>query len=252
MCSVLTNKERSCDSLFGGDLQCVQHVDGYRFSIDPVLLGHFVRLGSAERVLDLGAGCGILGLILLYRAAEKIEKLAAFELQPGLLHLIEENISANGFHDKMVAVQGDLRQAEKYLEPESFSTVVCNPPFYSLGSGRKSSCEESEIARHEVCCTLAEVVGAAAQLVKNRGKVVMIYPASGMGTLFSLFPQYRLIVKRLQCVYSYPSAGTGARLFLVEAVKNGGPGVDVLEPLYIYRKKNGAYDTAIQQMYTAN
>lgn len=228
----------------------MQHVDGYRFSIDPVLLAHFVRLASEERVLDLGAGCGIVGLILLYRAAEKIEKLTSFELQPGLLRLITENIIANGFQEQMLALQGDLRKAAQFLGPETFSTVVCNPPFYPLGSGRKSACEESEIARHEVCCNLSEVLAAAALLVKNRGRVCMVYPASGMGTLLSLFPQYRLIVKRLQCVYSYPDTAVPARLFLVEAVKNGGPGMEVLSPLYIYTHKNGDYDAAVQQMYT--
>ncbi len=249
MWSGLAERERSCDTLFDGSLQCLQYVDGYRFSIDPVLLAHFVQLGKGERVLDLGAGCGIVGLILLYRAAAQIERVTAFELQPDLLQLIRENIRANGFHEQMIAVAGDLRCAQDVLDPESFSTVVCNPPFYALGSGRKSRCQESEIARHEVSCSLAEVLAAAALLVKNRGRVLLVYPAAGIGKLSLLMGRHKLTLKRLQFVYSYPDPSMEARLLLVEAIKNGGAGTDVLPPFYIYKEKNGAYDKYMQRIY---
>lgn len=249
MWSGLADRKRSHNTLFEGKLRCLQYVDGYRFSVDPILLAHFVQLSSAERVLDLGAGCGIVGLVLLHRAAAQIEKVTAFELQPDLLKLIEENIHVNGLQNKMTAVAGDLRCAQRFLEPESFTTVVCNPPFYALGSGRKSSSKESEIARHEVSCTLSEVLAAAALLVKNRGRVLLVYPASGIGKLGVLLGRHRLTLKRLQFVYSYPDPAMEARLLLVEAIKNGGAGTDVLPPFYIYKEKNGAYGEAMQRMY---
>ena len=248
----MTDVKKSSDTLFDGELQCLQHLDGYRFSIDPVLLAHFVRLAKGENVLDLGAGCGVIGLILLYRAGKVIQTLTAFELQAGLVQLTRENISRNQFKDQMQVVEGDLRNIKQFFDPESFSTVVCNPPFYTAGSGRASSNKESEIARHQVTCTLSEVVAAAAMAVKNKGKVYMVYPAEGLGSLLALLPKQQLTVKRLQLVYSYPDASMDARLLLLEAVKNGGEGVAVLPPFYIYNQKNGDYSEAMQQFYDPN
>jgi tRNA1(Val) A37 N6-methylase TrmN6 len=245
-------QKKSSDTLFDGELQCLQHLDGYRFSIDPVLLAHFVRLAKDEYILDLGAGCGVIGLILLYRARKQIQKLTAFELQSSLVQLIRDNISLNQFEEQMQVLEGDLRHVKQFLVPESFSTVVCNPPFYPAGSGRASSNKESQLARHQVACTLTEVIAAAALSAKNRGKVYLIYPAEGLGTLLALLPKQQLIVKRLQLVYSYPDTSKDANLLLLEAVKNGGEGVDILPPFYIYTQKNGDYSKAMQQFYDPN
>ncbi len=217
-----------------------------------MLLAHFVRLNTHEHILDLGAGCGVIGLILLYRASNSIASLTAFELQERLAGLARENIVLNQFQNKMEVVEGDLRNIKQFLNPESFSTILCNPPFYTPGSGRQSKNKEAEIARHQVNCSLPEVVSAAAVAVRNRGKVLMVYPANGLATLLLLLEQQRLRVKRMQLVYSYPGSSTGARLVLVEAVKNGGEGVDIMEPFYIYDKKDGAYTKGMQQFYNPN
>ena len=248
----MAEKERSRDTLFDGELYCLQHRDGYRFSMDPVLLAHFVRLTGDEHVLDLGAGSGVIGLILLYRASASISSLTAFELQEGLAGLIRENIARNQFQKKMEAIEGDLREIRQYFEPESFSTVVCNPPFYTPGSGRQSKNKEAEIARHQVSCTLPDVISAAAMTVKNRGRVVIVYLASGLAALMVLLEQNRLRVKRIQLVYSYPGHSTGASMVLVESVKNGGEGLDVMAPFYIYDSKGGDYSKEMQQLYNQN
>ncbi|MBL4902660.1 MAG: methyltransferase [Desulfocapsa sp.] len=248
----MTEAVQTRDTLFGGALHCLQYRDGYRFSIDPVLLAHFVRLNTNEHILDLGAGCGVIGLILLYRASSSISSLTAFELQERLAGLVRENIVLNQFQNQMEVVEGDLRNITQYFNPESFSTILCNPPFYTPGSGRQSKNKEAEIARHQVYCSLLEIVSAAAVTVKNRGKVLMVYPANGLATLLLLLEQQRLRVKRMQLVYSYPGSSTGARLVLIEAVKNGGEGVDIMEPFYIYDKKDGDYTEEMQQFYAPN
>lgn len=244
--------ERSRDTLFDGALHCLQHKDGYRFSLDSVLLAHFVCPGKDERILDLGAGCGVVGLILLHRASAHIRSLISFELQPDLAELARENIRLNHFEEKMEVVEGDLCNILTYCAPESFSTVVCNPPFYSVGSGRPSGNEQALIARHQVACTLSEILAAAAAVVKNKGRLVMIYPAEKMGTLLGLFSQRGLTVKRMQLVYSYPNPPASARLVLLEAVKNGGEGVDVLPPFYIYSRRDGEYSPAMQRQYAGD
>ncbi len=248
----MTDAEITKDTLFAGQLHCAQHRQGYRFSIDPVLLAHFVRLGTKERVLDLGAGCGVIGLILLHRHAERIEELIALEIQKGLVRLIHQNCSTNSFDDRMRVIEGDLREIKILVEPESCSTVVCNPPFYQAGCGRRSSDKESEIARHQVACDLDDVLAAAAVSVKNRGKVYLVYPAESLGVLLSRATDSLLIPKRLQLVYSYPDESMVAKTILLEAVKNGGVGMEVLPPLYIYEYKNGPYTQDLQAFYRSD
>ncbi len=244
--------EISNDSLFDGELCCAQHVTGYRFSIDPVLLAHFVRLKKDERVLDLGAGCGVLGLILLYRKPDSIQKLVAFELQEGLTELISQNVITNSCQNKMEVVKGDLRCIADSFAASSFSSVVCNPPFYVPGSGRKSINEEALIARHQVRCNLSEILHSAAYVLKNRGRFFLVYPAEFLAVLFTQLKISGFAVKRLQTVYSYPEKESEARLVLIEALKNGGDGMRVESPLYIYSEKDGEYSQELQAMYQGN
>lgn len=244
--------EVSNDTLFEGELSCAQHVDGYRFSIDPVLLAHFVRLKKDEQVLDLGSGCGVISLILLYRAQHSIQKITAFELQEALADLARQNVITNSYEDKMEVVKGDLCYIGDYFEVGSFSSVVCNPPFYSPGSGRKSTNEEALIARHQVQCNLDEVVHAAAYALKNKGKLFVVYPAEFVAVLIRGLGKKGFAVKRMQMVYSYPEKTGEARLVLVEALKNGGDGMRVEFPLYIYSEKDGEYSQEIQTMYRRN
>lgn len=244
--------EKSCDTLFEGDLSCVQHIDGYRFAVDPVLLAHFVRLKKEESVLDLGAGCGVLGLILLYRFSRCISSLIAFELQSGLTALCRENVVANSFQEKMNVVQGDLRTIRNFFPAGVFSTVVCNPPFYSLGRGRTSINAEALLARHQIECSLDDVLLAAAYAVKNKGKLFLVYPAELLAVLSVALTEQGFAIKRIQFIYSYPEMGANAKLLLVEAIRNGGEGLRVEEPLYIYERKDGEYSLALQKMYRRN
>ena len=242
----------SHDTLFDGELNCYQHTSGYRFSIDPVLLAHFVHLKKDACILDLGAGCGIISMILLYRQAANIKEITAFELQQGLAALAEKNCHANNFQEQMAVVQGDLRTIRDYFAAEYFSTVVCNPPFFVAGSGRKSLNEEALIARHQIECSIGDVIKAAAYVLKNRGRFFCIYPAEYLALLFMELDQSGFGVKHMMPVYSYPEGETNARLVLVEAVKNGGAGMSVAPPLYIYNRKNGDYSKAVQAMYLEN
>ncbi len=239
----------SCDTLFAGRLHCLQHRSGYRFSVDAILAAHFSPPLPGATVLDLGGGCGVIALICLYRWQQQIASVSCLELQPGLAGLASRNMAMNGYADKMKVVQGDLRNILDFFPAESCSQVICNPPFYKKNSGRPCLDQESFVARHQVHCTLQEVVAAAAAVVKNRGKVVFVYPATGLNALLVTLHQHHLVPKRLQTIYSYPDAVAPARLVLVEAVKNGGEGMQVLPPFYIYERRLGAYSMAMQRCY---
>ena len=236
------------DSLFAGQVICRQHRDGYRFSVDAVLLAHFCRPAAQDSVLDLGCGCGVLGLILCYRYPEL--RLTGLELQAALAELAQSNAAANHWQGRFTVLQGDLRQIKQYVQPESFDLVLSNPPYYRPGSGRVSQADECSIARHELTAAPASMLAAAAFAVRNRGAVCCIYPAERLASILAVMQQHRLTPKRLQPIYSYPEASQ-AHLVLLEAVKNGGQGLRLLPPLHMYQRKNGPYSPALQAMYCA-
>ncbi|WP_446008623.1 tRNA1(Val) (adenine(37)-N6)-methyltransferase [Candidatus Electrothrix sp.] len=234
------------DTLFDGRLICRQHQDGYRFSLDAVLLAHFCQPASRSKVLDLGTGCGVISLILCYRHSDI--QITGLELQPALAELARNNAQANKFDNRFTVQQTDLRRIKKAFRAESYDLVLSNPPYYKTGSGRRNQEDERALARHELTADPESVIAAAAFAVKNRGIVACIYPAERLATVLAVMMKKRLVPKRIQPVYSYPE-DKQARLVMIEAMKNGGEGVRLLPPLYIYQHSDGTYSAEVAAMY---
>lgn len=237
------------DTLFAGELICRQPVNGYRFSVDAVLAAQFVLPQPGGRILDLGCGCGVIGLILAYRVTGLV--VHGLEVQSDLAELARGNIRANGFTARMQIYEGDVRDIARQIQPEIYDQVVCNPPYGTAGDGRISRNTQAAIARHALNGTLTDFIAAAAYAVRNRGRVVFIYPARRGVDLLQTLVAYRLIPKRMQPIYSFPGSGS-ARLLLVEAVKNGGQQLELLAPFYIYQQQHGAYSADMQALYEGN
>lgn len=234
------------DTLFGGPLVCRQHAEGYRFSVDAVLLAHFAQPAAGSKVLELGAGCGVISLILAYRSPSLF--ISSLELQEQLADLCRANVRDNRLERRIEVINGDFRQISALFSPESFNCVVSNPPYRKIGSGRKNPAGEKAIARHELRAELSDILTAAAFAVKNRGKVVLVYPALRLATLLAGLKDHGLEPKRLQMVHGHTASP--ARLVLVEAIKNGGEGLDILPPFYIYRAAGGrTFSEAMLALY---
>jgi len=137
-----TNTDVTRGSLFDGELICLQHRDGYRFSIDSVLLAHFIAPAEGDNILDLGAGCGIISLIMAYRWGSILHSITGIELQVPLALLARKNIAINGFQNLCRVITGDVRTLPQHMVTESFTKVICNPPFYKKGTGRTESIEK--------------------------------------------------------------------------------------------------------------
>ncbi|OKY76040.1 MAG: hypothetical protein BM485_05210 [Desulfobulbaceae bacterium DB1] len=233
------------DTLFNGRLHCRQHADGYRFSVDAVLLAHFISPGPEAAILDLGAGCGVVSLLLCY--LHPGVRITALELQPGLAELVRQNITLNGLRDRLFLQEGDLRRMKSLFAAETFDWVAANPPYGKRASGRVNSSDEQACARHEINASLAEVVAAIAHALKNRGRAALVYPAARTAVLLTTLKNARLEPKRLQIVHSYP--GGEGKLVLVEVMKNGGEEMTILPPFFIYECPSGPYSEAMRKMY---
>ncbi len=156
------------DTLFDGRLTCLQSKDGYRFSIDSVILAHFIVPAKDDVILDLGAGCGVIPLIMGFRWGNILKSITGLELQDSLVDLARKNIDINGYDAFCRIIAGDVKTFPHQMEREFFTKVICNPPFYRHGTGRTNRNKEVELARHQLSATVEDFVSAAAAAVKNR------------------------------------------------------------------------------------
>ena len=237
-------QEETLDTLFRGRLKILQKKQGYRFSIDALLLAHFSRPNPDDRILDLGTGCGVIPLILFYR--KKAQKIIAVEIQPSLADLARRNAALNRCSSKFKILEEDLRNLGERFGRESFDRVLANPPYRKVGSGRINPHSEKAIARHEVQATLDDVLGCAHSLLKDKGRLDMIYPAFRTADLIRGLNKHHLEPKRVQFVHSHER--DEARLVLVEALKEGHAQVKILPPFYLFDSERN-YTPAARELF---
>jgi tRNA1Val (adenine37-N6)-methyltransferase len=218
------------DSILNGALTLVQLRDGYRFSIDSILLGRFAPVHARDRVLDLGAGCGVISVMLA--ALARPREVVALEIQPELAALAQRNAALNEL-DSVRVIHADLRARRiAGLLPASFDVVVANPPYRALHSGRESPNAGRRIARDESAATLAQFVDAAKRYATNGAKAAFVFDAARSAELLGCLAAHSLEPKRIRFVHPRPDAQ--ATTILVEARKGGGIEVRIEPPLVLY------------------
>ncbi len=235
------------DYLQGFDLQLPQARDGYRFSLDPLLLCDFAKIDARARVVDLGTGSGIIPQ-LLARAGKGREWLG-LELQPAMVERARRSVSLNGLENVVRIELGDVRALPVDWQGESVEVVMTNPPFRPPTRGRVAPGVERGLARFELAGGLPDFLRAAAFLLRNGGRFYLVYLAERLAELLDGMRTYRLEPKRLRLVHS--RAGAAAKLVLVEGRKNGRPGVTVEAPLIVYREGKAREYTAEAQRIVA-
>ncbi|MBI2534747.1 MAG: tRNA1(Val) (adenine(37)-N6)-methyltransferase [Deltaproteobacteria bacterium] len=230
--TTLPTGDRTLDALFKGQLRILQSRKGYRFSLDAVLLATFASPRGAEKVVDLGAGSGVVSLIL----AKLHPSLAVtgLEIQETMVTWAQKSARLNQLASRVTILQCDVRRIAKVLPPGGVDLVVCNPPYRKPASGRVSPDAEKRIARHEIAGGLIDFVQAGAYLLRVNGRMAVVYPAVRTVDLLAAMRAAGLEPKRLRMVYSF--AGAEASLVLVEGAKGGRSGMKILAPLVIYEK----------------
>ena len=224
------HRGETLDVLFEGKVSLFQSRTGYRFSLDALLLAHFVTIKGREKIVDLGTGNGVIPLVLaiLHRSAI----LTGVELQPTMIERARRNVELNGLERRIQILSGDVRAGERIAPTASFDVAVCNPPYRKPSSGRLSPNDEKQIARHETQGDLGDFLHTGAFLLRPKGRLAIVYSAGRSIDLLSAMREARIEPKRLRMVHSF--AGVEASLVLVEGVKGGRSGVEVLPPLTIY------------------
>jgi tRNA1Val (adenine37-N6)-methyltransferase len=224
------NSEETLDSILGGELRLYQPRRGYRFSVESVLLARFAAARPAARVIELGAGCGIVALI--YAALAKPREVVAIEIQPALAALIARNASLNDL-GMVRTLCADLRNRRALGSAAGgFDLVLANPPFRARASGLESPLAGRRLARGETAARLEDFVAAAARYARHGGRAAFVFAAARSAELISALRARRLEPKRIRFVHPYAAAS--ASTVLVEARKGGGVEVEIEPPLVMY------------------
>lgn len=224
-------------------LDILQSAAGYRYSIDSFILADFVSPAGEDKIVDFGTGNGVIPLLLSRKTKSKIVGL---DIQNSLLRHAYCNIIQNGLENQVTLIQGDIRCSKSFFKNGYFDIVVSNPPYRKLNSGRLNPNSEKAIARHEILITLPELVENAANLLRDEGKLVMIYLPERYDELINTMVKNRLIPKKIRFIYS--NKKNDPKMFLAEGIKNVKGEQIVLNPLYIY-DNNGNYTLEMQKIY---
>jgi len=230
--NIKLSDDETLDQL-AGELKFIQPRQGYRFSIDAVLVSFFIG-DFAPKVIDLGTGCGVIPMLLVKRGV--VGKVVGVEVQERLFQMAGRNVEINQMQSQVEIWHLDLRQLKDICPANSYDLVVTNPPFRKIKSGRINPRAEKAIARHEVLCSLEELAQIASFLIRPKGKLVLIYPASRLADMIYTMRSNNLEPRRLRMVHSNPNSG--AKLILLECCQGGGVQMEVEKPLYIYQKEN--------------
>ena len=224
--------QETLDSFFHGRIKVLQKKEGFRFSIDAPLLADFIRTRPEDDCLELGTGSGIISLLL---SIKSFRHVTALELQGPLADMARRNIGLNGLDDRIDIVNEDF---SSYSPKKKFDVVFSNPPYIEKGTGHLSPSEEKTIAKHEVQCSLPEVLDRTAVFLKKTGRAFFIYPAHRFDEFQLEASQRNLHVRTLRMVHSHKEKPP--TFFLVELQKVPGP---ILEP---YNAKGRACVVAIR------
>jgi tRNA1Val (adenine37-N6)-methyltransferase len=236
----INEANETCDSILGGRIRVIQPRKGYRFSVDALLVARFVRVRARDRVLELGAGSGVVSMCVaaLYGPREVV----ALEMEPALVAMARRGAELNGL-GSMRAIAADLRERRiQGIAANSFDLVIANPPYRAVATGRQSPIPARRVARSEAEGTLEDFVSAAGRYARHRGSAAFVFLAERSAELLATMRAHRLEPKRIRFVH--PRADRAATAVLVEARKGGGTGVEVEPPLILYARERVYTDEA--------
>ncbi|MEJ2154722.1 MAG: tRNA1(Val) (adenine(37)-N6)-methyltransferase [Desulfobacteraceae bacterium] len=237
------DNKTTTDTFFNGAVTVCQSREGYRFSIDAVLLAAAILPRSGETVLDMGTGCGVVPILLAFRYPKA--RFIGVELQSSLVRLAEKNVAANHMQDQITILEQDLRAIKQDVVEGPVDWIVSNPPYRPANCGRIPPNAERAAARHEIHLRLKELMQVCRGVLKTGGQIAVIYPAERLVELFGEMRSAGIEPKWLQNIHS--RRGDPAKLVLVKGMMRGKPGLKVAPPLVIYGA-DGQYTPSVARM----
>lgn len=240
----LKEDERIDDLEYKG-LKLIQNKKGFCFGVDAVLLSDYAKgIKKGSTVVDIGTGTGIVAILLC--AKTNLKKIYGIELQKEVANIAQRNVELNGLDDKMEVININIKDVFSKLEKNKIDVIVTNPPYKKHDTGVKNLDTRQLISRHEVECTLEDIIKNASLLLKDLGEFYMVHRAERIVDIFVTLRKYKLEPKNIRFVHS--KIGEKPNLVLVKAVKCAKEFLKIDKPLVIYGE-DGNYTDEIYEIY---
>jgi tRNA1Val (adenine37-N6)-methyltransferase len=225
----LRNNEK-IEDLEDKGLKIIQANDSYRFSVDSILLLNFIRVKNYEKIVDLGTGSGIIPLLLFGKS--KGLSIYGIEIQKDLADMARRSVELNKLQNDITIIQEDFRNLKNIFRNQEFDVVVSNPPYISLGQGKINPSSSRAIARHEIKGDLEDIIYVSNYLLKNKGRIYLIYRSAKLIKLVIALKKYGIEPKVVKFIHS--RQGENANLVLLEGVKRGKEELKIENPIFQY------------------
>lgn len=240
----LVHENERLDELHRNGYYIIQDPKRFCFGMDAVLLSGFAKVKKGERAIDLGTGTGIIPILL--EAKTEGEDFTALEIQKESADMARRSVLYNHLENKIKVVTGDIREATMLFGASSFDVVTTNPPYMIGDHGLASTSDAKAIARHEVLCTLDDILRESAKLLRPGGRFYMVHRPFRLAEIFSKMVEYRIEPKRMKLVYPY--VDKEPNMVLIEGLRGGKSRLNVEKPLIVY-KEPGVYTDEIYDIY---
>ena len=232
------------DELHRNGYFIIQNPSRFCFGMDAVLLSGFASVKPGEHVLDLGCGNGIIPILL--EAKTKGEHFTGLEIQPENVDMACRSVSYNHLESKITILQGDIKDASRRFGASSFHVITTNPPYMTDQHGLTNENPAKAIARHELLCTLEDVIRESAKLLMPHGRFYMVHRPFRLAEIMCQMSRFGLEPKRLKLVH--PFVDKEPNMVLIEGLKGGNPRITVEKPLIVFERP-GVYSREINDLY---
>ena len=241
---VKINVDESIDDLQLEGLRLIQKQQGFRFGVDAVLLSHFANIKKKHRVVDLCTGTGIVPFLVYGKY--KPQEVIGVEIQEDMVEMANRSSTLNEIEEVIKFINGDLKNKSLLDSLGKFDVVTVNPPYKLNNAGIINPDDKLAIARHEIMCTLEDVIVASRRLLKDNGRMYIVHRPERLADIFGLMRKYKIEPKRVRMVQ--PNTKKAPNIVLVEGQRDGGSFLKWEETLYVY-DDNGNYSEEIDRIY---
>jgi tRNA1(Val) A37 N6-methylase TrmN6 len=236
----LKGEDETLDTFYHGRIRVLQKKEGYRFSIDAPLLAGFIQTKETDSILELGTGTGIISLLL---SIKPFARLTALEIQASLADIARRNVRLNKCDDRIKVVHADLRV---FSTEKKYDLVFSNPPYIKRNTGHLSESDEKSVAKHELKCTIFDIMQKTEELLKKQGVAYFVYPATREEDLMQAIQETQLRVRNIR--YVFPYRDSDPNFFLV-SLDFSSQEIQRKRPLILYERE-GEYTKETQEIFS--
>ncbi len=238
----MLKKDERIDIVPGTDLKIIQDKTKFSYGIDAILLSSFAN--PKGRVIDLGTGTGIIPLRISNNP--NIDEIYGIEIQEEVADIANRSVDLNGLHKKVKILNMDLKELQDKFVKDSIDTVITNPPYMKSGGALVNTDANFAISRHEVYCTLDDILNISSYLLRPLGKFYMVHRPDRLVDIICDMRKYNIEPKEI--VFIQPKLSKKPNLLLIQGTKGGKVDLKINKPLIVYNDDN-TYTEEIKQFY---